>query len=68
MPMGIRIVLMLVGLAFVSANLWRPMFGFEPLTGPFIWGSFVAGVIIFLAIISAGNSPHEPQDPTITKE
>jgi len=54
-----RVILLLLGLVLVLVNLWRPIFGFQSLTGASAWASFAAGVIIILAVLAAGSKPRE---------
>ena len=61
MPIQIRILSVLVGLVFILVNIWRPLFGFSSLTGPFIWACFAAGVIAILAGLYGGAGYYENQ-------
>ncbi len=61
MSIHMRILSVLVGLFFLLTNVWRPFFGFSPLTGRFIWACFVAGVIAILAGLYGGTDYYENQ-------
>ncbi len=59
MPMNIRVLSVLVGLAFILAPLWRPLLGLTALTGPSAWVCFAVGVIVILAGIYGGAGHYE---------
>ena len=61
MPIQIRILSVLVGLVFLLVNVWRPLFGFSFLTGPYLWACFTAGVIAILAGLYGGAGYYENQ-------